>query len=559
MLRPAIISTRVSTVHQEEGYSLQTQLEQCRRYAEANGFTVVAEFQDIKSGTTLDRSGLTEARRMLQKGEAVAILVYSPDRLTRSIAHAVLLREEFRRYGAELHSVTRGLVGDSAEDSLTANIEAVFAEYWREKIAEATQRGKRAKVLSGKFPGYGHAPYGYQIVGVKREACLEVMEQEARIVRLIYQWYAYGDEGGVPLTIFQVAQKLSELGIASPADGGNRGKLRPLTVWNVTTIHRILRHAAYKGIYYAYRYKKVGNKLIRTPPEEWIPVAVPAIVDEQVWTAAQCQMDAQRCESKRNTQQEYLLRGHVKCGCGYTMHCKTCNSKDSRNGVRYIRLFYRCHGGTNRATRICPYKSKHFSAKKVDAAVWQWIATTLLDEQAIYDGYNQIEAQSAGEIELLGNQRSALAAQYEETRRQLERLLDLYLSGAFDKSILEQRKEALQKTLRALEEELGSVDGYLTDQTAHEDDLKALLLFAEQVSRAIPELTFEQKRHLVEILDVRATLTVEDGARVVYVVSRIDRARLPLDGKQGNNSSEPPEATSSSQESDFGLQALTRS
>ena len=168
MLRPAIISTRVSTSNQEEGYSLQTQLEQCRRYAEFNGFTIVAEFQDIKSGMTLDRAGLTEARRMLQKGEAVAIIVYSPDRLTRSVAHAVLLREEFRRYGAELHSVTRGLVGDSAEDSLTANIEAVFAEYWREKIAEATQHGKRAKILSGKFHGYGHDPYGYQIFAVKR-------------------------------------------------------------------------------------------------------------------------------------------------------------------------------------------------------------------------------------------------------------------------------------------------------------------------------------------------------------------------------------------------------
>lgn len=560
MARPALILARVSTFHQEEGYSLQTQLQECRRYAQANDFTVIAEFQDSKSGTTLDREGLTQARRILQKGEALAIIVYSPDRLTRSIAHAVLLREEFRRSGVELHYVTRGLIGESAEDALTSNIEAVFAEYWREKIAEATQRGKRAKATSGKFPGYGQAPYGYRIVGEKRNSRLEVDEQEARMVRLIFQWYAYGDESGVPLTIFQVSQKLTQMGISSPADGGKKGKIRPATSWNVTTIHRILRHAAYKGIFYAYRYKKVGTKLVKTLPEEWIPIPVPAIVDETLWNAAQLQMNAQRCESKRNTKQEYLLRSHIRCGCGYSVQCKTCNSKDSRNGVRYIRLFYRCHGGTNRSTRICPYRHTSFSAKKVDTAVWSWIVTTLLDEKAIRDGFNQMKEQSASEIEVLETQRIALATQCEETRRQLERLLDLYLSGSFDKSMLEQRKGTLQKALHSLEEELCVVDSQLLNQTANSGDLEALLMFAQQIKLAVSELTFEQRRHLVEILDVRATIAVEEGIRVVYVESRIDRARLPID-VQGGNSSSSASGTDdcSSNKEVFGLQSLRQS
>ncbi len=560
MERPALILTRVSTGHQEEGYSLQTQREQCRLYAQTHGFVVVAEFEDIKSGMSLDRNGLSEARRLIQRGEVAAIIVFSPDRLTRSIAHAVLLREEFRRCGVELHYVTRGLLGESAEDTLTANIEAVFAEYWREKITEATQRGKRAKIESGQFPGSGQAPYGYRIAGEKRQAHLEIVEEEARIVRLIFHWYAYGDERATPLTIYQVAQKLTELGICSPGEGGKKNKIRPAYEWNVTSIHRILRHAAYKGVFYAYRYKTVGSKMIRTPPESWVPVSVPAIVDEAVWTAAQLQMDAQRSESKRNVQADYLLRAHVRCGCGYAMHCKTCNSKDSRNGVRYARLFYRCHGTSNRSARVCPYKSTHFSAKKVDAAVWAWMETSLLDEDALRAGYTKMQAQSAAEIQVLEEQRMVLAEQYEQTRQQLERLLDLYLSGAFDKSILSQRKETLQRALDTLQQELEAVDQRLLGAIPDQHDLEALLNFVGGIKRSLSTLSFEQRRRLVEILNVQATLTVEEGKRIAHVISRVDRARIPIDSDSdvGNPSDESVTQTTDTSVN-FGLQTLKQS
>ncbi len=550
MEQPAIILARVSTGQQEEGYSLQTQREQCRLYAQTHGFAVVAEFDDVKSGMSLDREGLTEARRLIQRGEVAAVIVFSPDRLTRSIAHAVLLREEFRRCGVELHYVTRGLIGDSAEDSCTANIEAVFAEYWREKITEATKRGKRAKIESGKFPGSGQAPFGYRIVGQKREASLQVVEEEARIVRLIFQWYTYGDERGTPLTVAQIGQKLRELGIRPPGEGGKRNRIRPAAQWNLVSLNRLLRHAAYKGVFYAYRYKTVGTKLVRTPPEDWVPVPVPAIVDEALWAATQLQIDAQRSESKRNVKADYLLRAHVRCGCGYAMHCKASSSKDKRTGVRYGSTYYRCHGGTNRSARNCPYRHTTFSAKKVDTAVWAWMVTTLLDEDALRGGYQKMQEQSASEVRVLEEQRVVLSTQYEQTRQQLERLLDLYLGGAFDKSILNGRKEILQRGLDTLQHELEVVDQRLISQMPDQHDLDALLQFVARMNRSLPDLSFERRRRLVEILNVQAKLTVEDGERIAYVVSRVDRARLPLDKE--DDASEPVDTLTRKTKGDKG-------
>ena len=41
----------------------------------------------------------------------------------------------------------------------------------------------------------------------------EINEEEARIVRLIYHWYVYGDESGQPLGMEAIADKLTNMGI----------------------------------------------------------------------------------------------------------------------------------------------------------------------------------------------------------------------------------------------------------------------------------------------------------------------------------------------------------
>ncbi len=57
----AVIYTRVSTEDQGRGYSLQSQLEQCREYAKSHGYTVLAEYEDRFTGESLERAGLNNA------------------------------------------------------------------------------------------------------------------------------------------------------------------------------------------------------------------------------------------------------------------------------------------------------------------------------------------------------------------------------------------------------------------------------------------------------------------------------------------------------------------
>ena len=58
----AAIYIRVSGHRQEDGASLDVQLDACRRYCESHGLLVMAEFRDVQSGLDADRSSRRDSQ-----------------------------------------------------------------------------------------------------------------------------------------------------------------------------------------------------------------------------------------------------------------------------------------------------------------------------------------------------------------------------------------------------------------------------------------------------------------------------------------------------------------
>ena len=61
------------------------------------------------------------------------------------------------------------------------------------------------------------------------------------------------------------------------------------------------------------------QKQFARPQEDWIeiPDATPAIISQELFDAAQKQLQVNQDKSPRNCKHEYLLRGHVRCRqCG---------------------------------------------------------------------------------------------------------------------------------------------------------------------------------------------------------------------------------------------------
>jgi site-specific DNA recombinase len=177
----AVIYTRVSTDEQATGYSLPTQLSECRKYAEMKGYKLTAEFKDDYTGASIDRPGLNHLREYSRVNGAEVVIVYDLDRLARKSVYQMLIEEELRKQGISVEYVN-GQYADTDEGRLQKQIKSSIAEYEKAKILERSKRGKRGKAQSGFAVVGARAPYGYRIKSEPRKTWLEIDKDEARIV-----------------------------------------------------------------------------------------------------------------------------------------------------------------------------------------------------------------------------------------------------------------------------------------------------------------------------------------------------------------------------------------
>src|SRR5580704_19246635 len=166
MNRPAAIYARVSSDRQKEDHTIASQTAALIQYAETEGFVVPKEwiFQDEGySGANIVRPGLEAVRDLAAEGHIEAVLIHSPDRLSRKYAYQVLLAEEFARYGVETIFL-KAPHSDTPEDQLMLQFQGMIAEYERAQILERSRRGKRHRAKAGEVSVLGGAPYGYRYI-----------------------------------------------------------------------------------------------------------------------------------------------------------------------------------------------------------------------------------------------------------------------------------------------------------------------------------------------------------------------------------------------------------
>lgn len=504
-VRPAIIYIRVSSDEQaEKGYSLPSQLEACRKYATEQGFTIVAEITDDYTGSKLDRPGLDQVRAMLEQGEAQALIVYSSDRLTRSLAHSLLLRDELQQWKVELHYCMRGKLEDTPESRMVENIEGVFAEYWRERIIEGSRRGRRTKALSGKWVGIGDPPYGYK----RMEGRLEIDEEAADIVRLIYKWYTVGDEtGSGPLVDYAIACKVEDMHVPTPAERLGKKRKYNAGTWSYTAVRRILVSETYAGVARYGRLIGEDGKGGKRPEHEQIKIPVPAIVDRDVWEAAQARREYNKKMSKRNAKREYLLRGLITCGCG----SKMVGGGYQKTGFFYYYCSYRTK---YRHMKESPCQEMPIRCEVLEGQVWDYVCSIITYPQVFEAGLRKAQAAERAvrqpKLEQLRRLDRLIAKCEAEALALVQALKGVEAGGLVSRTIKEKTQvidgeyKALMGTRERLVQELQT--GELTDE-----DIDAALEFRRDTLAGLENPTDSDKRRMLEYLDVKVSVR---GGRV---------------------------------------------
>ena len=120
-MRTAAIYARVSSEQQREAHTIASQTAALIEWAKTLELDVPKAWiveDEGYSGATLERPGLERVRDLAAEGQIQAVLVYSPDRLSRKYAYQILLIEELARNGVETRARPCGKTVWRLRDSL---------------------------------------------------------------------------------------------------------------------------------------------------------------------------------------------------------------------------------------------------------------------------------------------------------------------------------------------------------------------------------------------------------------------------------------------------------
>lgn len=533
-IRPAFYA-RVSSEQQVRKETIDSQLQALRQRIAADGLVLDESLgfaDEGVSGSVLVRPALERLRDLVAAGGVDRLYVLCPDRLARSFAHQALLVDEFRRAGVELVFLNHAH-DPTPEGNLLLQVQGVIAEYERAKIQERNRRGKLHAARSGSMSVFGRAPFGYRYIDRKTGggvARIEIAEDQAQVVRQIFHWVILDG-----FSLSEMKRRLEIQGVANPSGG---------TRWLTSTLGSMLANPAYAGTamfgrtrfgprretFRRTRRLKDGNlrnpcSIYHTDASEQIAIAVPAIIEPEVFEAARAQLAENRKRKRVGVVgATCLLQGLLVCSkCGYAYVGAYSNPRKKPNPYRY----YHCDGGVaSRFGGVAICNNKLLNRGRIDAAVWDDVRGLLLDPTRLAAEHRR---RLEGPAEPTDPKATSVTKKVAAVRRSIERLIDSYQDGYLEKGEFEPRIRGLRERLAQLE----STAAGLTKQERSEEEVKrvigALEQFAAGVRERLDSSDFTTQRDLIRTLVDRIEVG-EESIRIVYKVNIVPFERGPSRG-----------------------------
>jgi site-specific DNA recombinase len=502
-VKTAAIYARVSSDRQKEEQTIGSQRAALIEYARSEGYTVPEEwiFQDEGySGASLVRPGLERLRDLAAEGQLEALLIYSPDRLSRKYAYQVLLCEEFARHGVDVVFI-KSAKDTTPEGELLLQFQGMIAEYERAQIAERSRRGKRHRAKAGLVNVLSGAPYGYRYHKKTDSsvAYYEIIDKEAEVVRNVYKLYT---EDG--LSIGAITRLLNAHGILT-----RTGRSR----WERSTVWAMLRNPAYRGTACFGKTERAERQKITRPlrlrggfsprmsanrecsREQWIEIPVPSIVSEEAFALAQEQLEQNKRLSPRRTIEPTLLQGMLVCAeCGYAFY--RCSTRTSRRKIYY----YRCLGSDAYRHLNGPLcHNRPIRQDYLDRIVWEQVIQ-LLENPDLVRAEIQRRIKEIQDSSPTKRRKEALSKELTRLQRSIEKLLDAYQEGLLTLEELRKRLPELRRRQEGLQSELQAIEAASADQEAFLRFADTIETFLERLRATAEALTVTERQRVLRLV-----------------------------------------------------------
>lgn len=285
-------------------------------------------FREVVSGETINsRPEFKKLLKRIESPKIKAVLVVECARLGRPDLEEIGKLSKLFRY-TNTYVVTPQRMFDLSD------------EYDREQFERELMRGNdyleytkkiltRGKELSLRAGWYINAvtPYGYErewaMEGNRKRPTLKIVEEEAQIVRQIFEWYV--DDG---LGATKICQKLNAMGIKAKQGG----------LWKKSSVINILKNEHYLGKIVIKKHidvntvedQEIITRCVFNKDFEVVDGKHPAIIDEEIFNKANRKIYKYPSVKPSETLQNPFA-SILKCECGKVMI-----RRKNRNTYRYL-------------------------------------------------------------------------------------------------------------------------------------------------------------------------------------------------------------------------------
>ncbi len=403
--------------------TLKRHKETLTEFAQKNQLLISGVYEEVVSGESLyTRPQMMKLLSDVEHGDYDAVLCMDIDRLGRgSMSDQGIILETLKAADTKIITLRKVYDLNNDIDETYSEFESFMARQELKVIKRRMQRGIHRTIEDGGY--LANAPYGYKKIHIGKHPTLEIREDEARFVRLIFDLYVnkgYGCQ--------HIAETINAMG-AKPHRSEQFGRI---------SIMKILKNPTYTGkiVWNQKTQIKKGSKgfektrYLYHPPEEWLIVdgLHKPIIDQVLFRRAQ-DIISRHAHPPANT-------GKVENPLAGLIYCKHCGGLMQRQVIR--------QGG---AYLICPKRGCMVSS-----------SLSLVESAVIKVLHNQFERlllKTAISPDLYQEHDSEIQKSMESERkvlnRQMEKLHDLLEQGVYTTEVYLERLNILQVKLGKLD------------------------------------------------------------------------------------------------------------
>jgi site-specific DNA recombinase len=327
-------------------------------------------------------------------------------------------------------------------------------------------------------------------VGRKRDSRMEIVTEEAALVRRIFEQFASG------------------CGLKSIANGLNHDGHITKTgnPFSICAVRDILENPFYFGKVRYDRYMNWNAK--RRKGKNPSPIIAkglhPAIIPEPLWEKVQFLRDRKAHASTKRFHGEYLLTGLIRCPqCGGAMTASRTNNK-AKDGSPVARMYYSCGNFRSKGSAVCSANS----VRKQDAerAVFDRLKQVLTKPHILRAIVRGINDRKVNRVKPLQDELEAVRVRIVEVQAKKFKYLELYEMDDVDRKLFSDRLGQLEADLDRLHAKQSELEFELSgdhSRTVPYEHVRSLIGRFEHLLRLS---SFDQCKTLLHLIIRKITL-----------------------------------------------------